>query len=153
MNSLSGIVNRPASIQFGSDRRPVPRIIDEVRTEESNTFIDVEDTLPKVHNRPVHWDIHLPALLPPLPQLPEHLTQPPLPLVDNNETTTSQASRRAPRFSMPILSRWHSVRNTMRNINLPTLPRLPWLQRRSGPQPQSTPTTIPLANRSQFPTH
>jgi hypothetical protein len=36
MNSLSGIVNRPAAIQFGRERRPAPKRTEEVRTTEDN---------------------------------------------------------------------------------------------------------------------
>lgn len=72
MNSISSIVNRPAAaIQFGSDRRPAPRIIDEVRTEESDTFADVENTPLQMQRRRAQWfdDINLQPLLPTLPQL------------------------------------------------------------------------------------
>jgi hypothetical protein len=38
MNSISGIVYRPAAIQFGSNRRPVPSSPNEVRTEDDAVF-------------------------------------------------------------------------------------------------------------------
>jgi hypothetical protein len=43
MNSMSGIVNRPATIQLGSDRRPVPSSPEEVRTEANDTPLVTPD--------------------------------------------------------------------------------------------------------------
>jgi hypothetical protein len=132
MNSISGIVNGPAAIQFGSIPHPVPKILDEVRMEESDT----ED---------------IPVLQQLFPPVPWHLSQPQQFQDIINETDTPQTPRRAPRLLTPILSTWHLVRSTIRNINLPSRLQLPWLQRRSAPQPQSTPTTISLAIADNFP--
>jgi hypothetical protein len=95
MNSISGVVNRPAVIQFGKSRPPVPKSAEELQAEELQTedeaLVNVEqNVLPAllpVLNRDGWLPLFQMRLVETPPQSPSNLEPPAIPrrlLVDFN---------------------------------------------------------------------